>query len=201
MFDVLRALVSRFDIFLRRQGRVLEFSNDADCILRIAVGMCGKHMELSDGTTIRPGEKVCELHFWNEHIPPMSAEGPDLKWGLEFYRLAITSLRSLADYLPTDQALADVVALRGQLALAGGDGKLSLASAATQLGFDVLNLTLQAGRWGRFKQFWENIYSWALMWTFNPGTLRRKQFLGLNRYELWISRSRLSQLYGPRTRS
>ena len=73
---------------------------------------------------------------------------------------------------------------------------MPLASAGAQLGFDVLNLNLQAGRCDRFRYFWENMYSWALMWTFNPGSLRGKRFLRLQRYEFWISRQALVQRYG-----
>jgi len=196
MFDALRALVSRFDMLLRRQGRVQEFTKDGKCILRIAVGLSHRDLELSDGTKIQPGQEICELHFWNEHMPTMSREGPDLKWGLEFYRLAVRSFRSLAAHMASEQSFANVMALQGELALPSGESRFSLVATGSQLGFDVVDLTLQAGRWGRFKHFWENIYSWALMWAFNPGSLKRKRFLGLHRYEFWISRKMFFHLYG-----
>jgi hypothetical protein len=196
MFAILRAAVRRFDILLRRQKRVQEFTQDEGCILRIAFAVCKSDVELSDGTKVQSGERIGELHFWNEHLPPMPREGADLKWGLRFYRLAVRSLRSLAAYIAVERGLEDVVAFRGEIALPGGDDLLPLASVGAQMGFDVVNLTLHAGRWGRFGHFWENIYSWALMWTFNAGSLRRKQFLRLQRYQLWISRQALLQRYG-----
>lgn len=196
MLDILRTMVRRFDILLRRQAHVQEFTQDEGCILRIAFSTCKRDIELSDGTKIRSGDRICELHFWNERIPPMPPEGPDLRWGLSFYRLAVTSLRSLAAYVAAEQGLEDIVTFGGQMALPGGDDSSPLASAAAQVGFDVVNLTLEAGRWGRFKHFWENIYSWALIWTFNPGSLGGKRFLRLQRYQFWMSRRTLLQRYG-----
>jgi hypothetical protein len=196
MFDIPRAVVRRFDTLLRRQKLVQEFTQDEDCILRISLAVCKNDMELSDGTTIQSGERICELHFWNERLPSMPPEGPELKWGLRFYCLAVRSLRSMAAYIAAERSLEDVMAFRGEIALRGGGDPIPLASVGAQMGFDVLNLTLQAGRCDRFRYFWENIYSWALMWTFNPGSLRGKRFLRLQRYELWISRQALLQRYG-----
>jgi hypothetical protein len=196
MLYVLRAMVLALEGLLRRQGRVQEFTQDEECILRIAFTASKQDVELSDGTKVRAGDKICELHLWNEHIPPMPTGGPDLRWGVRFYRLAVKSLRSLAAYIAAEER-QDIVALGGQMAFLEKDGSPVLASVAAQLGFDVLNLTAQAGRWGRFTHFWENIFSWALMWTFNPGSLRGKRFLRLQRYRLWMSRRTLLQRYGP----
>jgi len=184
------------DSLLRRQGRVREFTSDEECILRIASTAYKKDVELSDGTKVRAGDKICELHLWNEHIPPMPPEGPDLRWGVRFYRLAVKSLRSLAACIAAEER-QDIVALGGQMAFLEKEDSPVLATVAAQLGFDIVNLTAQAGRWRRFTHFWENIFSRALMWTSNPATLRGKRFLRLQRYRLWMSRRTLLQRYGP----
>jgi hypothetical protein len=198
MTDVLRVMVLGLDLLLQRQGGVQEFTQDEECVLRIALTTYPEDFELSDGTKVRVGDKICELHLWNEHIPRMPAEGPDLRWGVRFFRLAVESLRSLAAYLATED-LQDIVAVGGQMAFLEKDDSPVLASLAARLGFDILNLTALAGRWGRFTHFWENIYSWALMWTYNPGSLKGKRFLRLQRYRLWMSRRTLLQRYGQRT--
>jgi hypothetical protein len=198
MANMPRAMVRGLDRLLRRQGRVQEFTQDEECILRIAPTTYRQDVELSDGTKVRAGDKICELHLWNEHIPPMPLEGPDLRWGVRFYRLAVESLRGLAAYI-TAEDLQDIVALGGQMAFLEKDDSPVLASVAAQLGFDIVNLAAQGGRWLRFTHFWENIFSWALMWTFNPGSLRGKRFLRLQRYRLWMSRRTLLQRYGQET--
>ncbi len=190
-----RALVRGLDLLLRRQGRVQEFTQDDECILRIALIIDKTDVQLSDGTMVRAGDRICELHLWNEHIPPMPVDGPDLRWGVTFYRLGVKSLRSLAAYMATD-GLQDIVAVGGQMAFLEKDDSPVLASVASRLGFDIINLTAQAGRWGRFTHFWENVFSWALMWTYNPGSLRGKRFLRLQRYRLWMSRRTLLERYG-----
>ncbi len=48
----------------------------------------------------------------------------------------------------------------------------------------------------RFGEFWESLYLWGLMWTFNAASLRRGQLLILRRAEVWMSRCRLLRLYG-----
>jgi hypothetical protein len=198
MLRVPRAMVLALDLLLQRQGHVQEFTEDEECILRIALTACKQDVELSDGTKLRAGDRICELHLWNEHIPPMPPEGADLTWGLRFYRLAVKSFNSLAAYLAADER-QDIVALGGQMAFMEKEDPPVLASVAARLGFDVLNLTAQAGRWGRFTHFWENMLSWALMWAFNPASLRGKRFLRLQRYRLWMSRRTLLQRYGPPT--
>jgi hypothetical protein len=198
MLNVPRAMVLSLDLLLQRQAHVQEFTQDEECILRIALTTCKKDFQLSDGTKVRAGDKICELHLWNEHIPPMPMEGPDLRWGVRFYRLAVKSFRSLAAYIATDER-QDIVALGGQMAFLEREDPPVLAAVTARLGFDLLNLTAQGGRWRRFTHFWENLYSWALMWTFNPASLRGKRFLRLQRYRLWISRRTLLERYGPTT--
>jgi hypothetical protein len=198
MLRVPRAMVLALDSLLQRQGHVQEFTQDGECILRIALTACKHDVELSDGTKVRAGDKICELHLWNEHIPSMPLGGPDLRWGMRFYRLAVKSLRSLAAYLAAGER-QNIVALGGQMAFMEKENSLVLASATAQLGFDIVNLTANAGRWRRFTHFWENMFSWALMWAFNPASLRGKRFLRLQRYRLWMSRATLLGRYGPGT--
>jgi len=196
MLYVLRGMVLALDSLLRRQGHVREFTADEQCILRIALTTSKQDVELSEGTEVRVGDRILELHLWNEHIPPMPSKGPDMSWGLRFYRLAVKSLRSLAAHVAAGE-LPDIVALGGQMAFMEKDDSAVLASLAAKLGFELVNLTAEGGRWRRFTHFWENIFSWALMWAFNPASLRGKRFLRLQRYRLWMSRRTLLERYGP----
>jgi hypothetical protein len=196
MLRMLRAMVIGLDLLLQRQAHVQEFTQDEECILRIALTTCKQGFRFSDGTRVRAGDRICELHLWNEHIPPIPLEGPDLRWGVRFYRLAVKSLGSLTSYIVTE-GMEDVVALGGQMAFLEKEDPPVLANVVARLGFDIVNLTAQGGRWRRFTHFWENLYSWALMWTFNPGTLKGKRFMRLHRYRLWMSRRTLLERYGP----
>jgi hypothetical protein len=63
------------------------------------------------------------------------------------------------------------------------------------LGFNVKPVERPRGRFWR-RAFWDNLYSYLLMWTFNPKSLQGKELTNLLRAELWISRERLRERYG-----
>jgi hypothetical protein len=188
-----RAAVFGLDLLLRRLYHVWEFTQDESCILRIALGKSTREITLSDGTRIEKGEVVGELHLWNEHLPRMDAEGPSLEWALKAHRLWRGSLKKLTEYLENEPQFESVRAFRGETAFLRDD--LEESGLFEQLGFDVLRMD-RRGKLRRFGEFWENLYTWWLIWTFNPGSLRRKDFLRMERAQLWISRRALLERYG-----
>ncbi|MFB0535990.1 MAG: hypothetical protein ACETWR_13530 [Anaerolineae bacterium] len=190
----LRGLVRLFDGLLRRACGVVEFCDDRQCLLRVQLACCPRPLRLSDGTEVRRGESALMLHLWNEHIPPMGPAGPDLLWAAGVRWRLIRSLRHVAALVATDPQLAKVQAVGGVTVLFPPDDEGSPARLMRRLGFDVMPRPL--GRLGRFGEFWENLYAWALMWAFNAPSLRRKQLLRLQRTEVWMSRRRLLERYG-----
>lgn len=54
-----------------------------------------------------------------------------------------------------------------------------------RFGFEVF---AHQSRLGSFGRFWENLYSWLLLWTYNPNSLRTYSFSQLRRMEFWASR-------------
>jgi hypothetical protein len=54
------------------------------------------------------------------------------------------------------------------------------------------------GPLARFGEFWENLYTWGLMWTFNAASLRHRSLLRLRRAEVWMSAAELLARYGYR---
>ena len=191
-----KAAIYSLDALLRRWHHVQEFTSKDGCLLRIALGRSERNMTLSDGTGILRGERIGELHLWNEHIPPMPEEGPDLRWGLTFYRRWMRSLEELAAYVENEPTFKDIRAFRGEVAFVLDGGSERYAKLLRQWGFDFIRAGPSRGRLRRFGEFWENVYSWGLMWAFNPGSLRRKGLLRLERCQLWISRQVLLQKYG-----
>jgi hypothetical protein len=188
-----RVAVCGLDVLLRRIYHVWEFTEDEHCILRIALGRSTRELTLSDGTGIEKGEVVGELHLWNEHLPRMDEEGPSLEWALKTYRLWRASLKKLVAYLEDEPQFAGIRAFRGETAFLRDD--LEESGLLERLGFDVLRRD-RGDKLRRFEEFWENLYTWWLIWTFNPGSLRRKEFLRMERAQLWISRQALLERYG-----
>jgi hypothetical protein len=189
---LLDAAVRLVERTLRRRHNVVEYTTDRDCVLRIATTVAADRIDLADGTQIRPGDAVVELHFWNEQLPAIPREGPLIAWGIAMCERAQRSLELLAAHL-ADDAYGDVKALRGEASFGSRLGRRQMARVARRFGFELLQGAPPLSR--RFRFFWENFLVWGLIRTFNPGGLRGKRLLN-ERYELWMSRAELIRRYG-----
>lgn len=188
----MRTLIRTFDAFLRRRYGVFEFSNDADCLVRLQFGHAPHPLPLPDGE-IPTGAPVLFLHLWNEHIPPIPPQGPDVAWAARTYRLFLRSLQRVADLLRSDPRYAEVRAIGGATVLIPLPGETSSGGFVRRLGFTTLPY---AGKLGRFGEFWENFYTWWIMWAYNMPSLRSKNLLRLRRHEMWMSRGEFLRRFG-----
>lgn len=185
-----RAAVRGLDARLRRAQGVYEFSAEPECLLRVAIGRCGRDLRLGDGTAIARGERVGELHLWNERLPSMDASGADFRWATAMRRGMAASLRLLAAHIRDHADWDGIRAFRGETALDPHWGGWAGASVLGRLGLELL--PPEPDSWPRpFTDFWENLYTWWLIWTFAPASLRSKRFWRIRRRQVWISRHRL----------
>jgi len=194
-----RAAISTLDTLIRRAHDVREFTDDELCLIRIALVKSERDIILSDGTRVGKGETIGELHLWNEHIPPMPEDGAYFTWGIRFYSLVVHSFRILIRYLADHPELDNIRAWRGESSFAPkGIGVPDLFS---KLGFDVVRQENPPRYMRKFADFWQNFYWWMLAWTFNPLSLKYKELLKLERWQIWISSAKLHEKYGsPRAR-
>jgi hypothetical protein len=109
--QLLRQVIRGVDARLRRSIGIVEFDRSADALVRIAVGHAEREIRLSDGTRLRPGEPVLELHLWNEHLQRLPPEGPTLRWAVATRRQVARSLTRLAAYVLAAPELDGVKAL------------------------------------------------------------------------------------------
>ncbi len=188
----MRALIRAFDGWLRRRSGVFEFTDDPACLFRLQLVHAPRDVRVR-GVDIPAGTPLVGLHLWNEHVPPIPPTGADMAWGLRTYRMLARSLREVAAYLPRDPRLTDARAVWGVTVLIplpddpGGGGLIR------RLGFEVLPYH---GALGRFGEFWENFYTWWIMWTYNPASLRGRTMAGLRRQEMWMLREDFMRRYG-----
>src|SRR4029077_18662221 len=82
-----------------RRGGVFEYSDKSDCIFRVQLSRLPSDVLLSDGTFGHVGDRVIDLHFWNEQIPVPPRAGYSLAWACAFNRSIEESLRGLAEFL------------------------------------------------------------------------------------------------------
>ena len=186
------AAVRALEALLRRRLGIYEFTTDEACIFRLASSKAEELVTLSDGTAIRPGDGLLELHLWNEHLPAIPFDGPRIAWGLVMHNRAQHSLRLLAAHLEGGAVAPEIRALHGEAAFTSRIGRRQMRRVAYRYGFDLLGDHPPLHR--RFRYFWENFLIVGLIWTFNPCGLRGKRLVK-ERYELWISREELLRRY------
>jgi hypothetical protein len=190
----LAALVDRVDGVLRRCLGVFEFSDDPPCILRLSIGRCSRDVTLVDGTHLRRGERIGELHLWNERVPAVPREGPDLAWAWQFQRGLQRSFCALAAYVCQEPSLADVRAFRGVNSFGSKYASVHMAGIAERWGLELV-VVRPRGLWGHLRHLVESAYAVALIWAYNPNGLRGLDLVRLRRDELWISRRALMDRY------
>jgi len=190
----MRALIRCFDALLRQAYGVFEFCDDEDCVLRLQIARAPHTLRL-DSQVVDAGEPVLVLHLWNEHLPPLPLAGPDLAWATRMGRLFIASLRAVARQMKHDPRLASGRAVGGATALLSPAERPGGVHLMQRLGFTVMPCHSPLGRFG---EFWENLYSWWLMWTFNAASLRHRGLMRLHRAEIWMLADEFLQRYGAR---
>jgi hypothetical protein len=179
-----RFLIRKLDDRIRKCSRVFEFSQEAGCLLRLQVSRASQPLHLP-GQIIEAGEPVLLIHLWNERLPPISPAGPDLAWARLILRRFRHSLCLTADYLKANPRLDEIRAVGGVTILVTSGLHEGGRRFFQEMGFTILPYF---SRLGRFGEFWENFYSWLIVWTFNPGSLPQRSLFRLRRSEMWMSR-------------
>ncbi len=185
--------VSWCDAILRAWYGVYEFTNDPACVFRIGLGKTRAPLSLADGTRIDAGEAVGTLHFWNEHLPRYTGDGPSFAWARAMRAQVAGSLGTLADYVASEGAWSDVRAFRAEAALSSRR-RSQLHRVIQRHGFEEVASDRSLLR--RAHDFGDDFLLWGLARAFNPAALPRLPFLRDHR-ELWISRSSLLRNYFP----
>lgn len=191
----MRALLHAFDRLLARLYGVYEFTDDPDCLFRLSVTHLSRPLPLN-GQTIAAGAEVLIIHFWNERLPQIPKEGATFAQAVRFQRQIIKSLQAVAAEIQHDPHLARVQAVGGVTALTTQDESNSAARLFRRLGFTVLPYH---NRLGRFGLFWENLYSWLLMWAYNETSLRHRPLFQLVRSNVWMPIEKYQARYAVET--
>ncbi len=190
--SLLRRVIIRFDHFLSRVEQVYEFTTDPDCILRLSRTESHQTIDLTPGK-IGPGDRILEIHLWNERIPIVTTEDQSLAWGTQVLHLFILSLGLVAGQLEENPELSQVKAVRAEMIFLGTADNPTRARQMERLGFTVIP---HRSKLGAFGEFWENFYSWWIMWAYNPVSTRNRSLVGNKRLEMWIERERFIEKFG-----
>lgn len=191
----MKQAVLRLDAWMRRQQGMLELNTSPTCMLRVVMIRAESEMRLSDGAIIRRGDRIVDLHFWNERMPKTSA---GLGWGGRFGRQLRRSFVDLAAAIDADPRLAGAVAVRGRLAFAGARNREEMRRFGHWFGFEGAEQTGPLSVRRRLHDAAEDIWLLILTWTFNPASLPTRQTVR-RREDLWISKTKLIERYPTHT--
>jgi YkoP domain len=190
--DALRMVICKFDGWLSRHYGVVPFTDDPHVILRLQYSRAKHDLCLPDKTIpIKTG--VLLIHAWNERIPIIPGEGPDLAYGLKLQRLMINSYHAIAQYILANPSKYDIKAIGGitaHVSLKENDGGRAMLE---HMGFTVIPYHRPFGEFG---EFWENFYTWWLMWTYNPASVKHRSIWHLQRTEFWMTKESFIKKYG-----
>jgi YkoP domain len=188
----MQAAVRGIDSILRKSQGIHKFTDDPECILRIQLKHSAQAVKIGVEKILK-GDVVLAVHVWNERIPQIPPEGADLKWALGIKQKVIHSFRVLAMVMVQDYKYAQVRALCGTSTLFSSSVHVGGMRMMQHLGFTVLPYHRPLGRFG---EFWENLFSWWMMWTFNNPSLNSREFWGLQRTEIWMTAKEFIRRYG-----
>jgi|SRR5579884_840369 len=190
-----RAGVRLIHRILYRYYGLFVYSDAADCLYLTARAACPRDITLSDGAVVKAGDPLLVLHFWNERLEERMRRNPNV--GSLLATATRPALVHLARFLETHPAYADVRAIHAVVGFLPDVSLPRFARYIERYGFDVI-LGERPGWNARRWAFWQNLFSWWMMWAFNPRSLEGKSFGAMQRLELWMSREELLRRYGGR---
>ena len=195
---VLVYLIYRLDALLRHFYRIREFTDDPNCLLRLAMKQASTPLSLSDGTRIMPGDPVGELHLWNDHLLHFPSGGPTLGWARRAHALMVHSLSLLADHVATQPEWQGVQAFYADAPISPKRSPASVRAVSRRYGFEPA--LRRRTVWRSVHDVIESLLLGGLAYAYNPAASHRQKFLR-HRQRIWIGRTTLIRLYGARGRS
>ncbi|MGO8922818.1 MAG: YkoP family protein [Xanthobacteraceae bacterium] len=193
-FPWLEAMVAALDDRLRLRHGVIEYTNSSECLFRVQFVAGSENYVLSDGTCIRPGDRIANLHIWNEQFPCFAGKGPTLAWARRVNQAFEFSLRELAGFLDGRRDLDDVVAICAKLSLEPAERSAQLVRFVSRFGFERI---AAASSWSFRQQmhwFGENILISMIVAARNAAALRADT-LRRDRTLVFLSRRELRRRY------
>jgi hypothetical protein len=150
---------------------------------------------LKDGTCLRPGDRIVDLHLWNQQVPLMPEAGPTLGWARRMNDSFKRSLQELAHHLAARTDVDDIVAIRAIAALGADARGDKISCILSRFGFDIVlqQETPSAAR--QIRRYAENILISLMVLAYNPIALR-PDTLRRWRVPAYLSRRELDDRYG-----
>jgi len=187
-------LVFALDERLRRRLSVFDYVDHPDCILRMQIGQADEEAALADDLRLRAGDRLIDLHLWNEHLPEMGRDGPSVGWARKLSKLLDFSLRELAVYLAARPQLDDIAVIRAIMPLRGLEQSRHVHFIATRYGFHAAPEAAPHSLGRLLHRAGENALGLMLVLASNPAAARL-DILMRSRAALYLARRDLDARY------
>lgn len=183
------------DTRLRRRLAVIEYSAHPSCVFRVGIARSRHGFTLRDGTHLQVGDRVAQLHFWNEHIPSVPREGATIHWARGARQNIATSLRELVHYLASQRDLHDINVICADVPSGTQTQSRQIVRIMGYFGFEAFtgHESLTVGE--RLHRLGENILISLTVLAQNAAALRLDT-LSRVRVPIYVSRRTLDQKLG-----
>ncbi len=183
------------DTRLRRRLAVVEYTAHPSCIFRLGIGRSPRALTLRDGTRLQAGDRVAQLHYWNEHIPPIPLNGATIGWARSMQQGIAISLRELVPYLASRPELHDIGVICADVPSATKGQSRQIARIMAYFGFEAFAEHEQLSVGERIHRFSENILISLTVFAQNAAALRLDT-LSRVRVPIYLSRRTLERRFG-----
>jgi hypothetical protein len=188
-------LMEAVDWRLRWWLGVSEYTQSSDCIFRMQIVRNADYVTLKDGTFLRPGDRILDLHFWNQQVPLMPEAGPTLGWARRMNGRFRRSLQELAHHLAARTDMNDIVAIRAIAALGADARNDKISCILSHFGFEMVLLQERSSATRQIRRYGENIQISLMVLAYNATSLRADT-LRRARVLAYLSRRELDDRYG-----
>jgi hypothetical protein len=192
--SLISSLVDALDRYLRERQGVFEYSRSTDCLFRLQFIVAEDDLSLLYATKLQKGDRIADLHFWNEQIPVMVEGRPTIAFARLIDRRLDASLAELARFFSERPDLSDIQVIRGHMSLGSRARSDQIARLAARFGFERVHRRTPLGLREALHRFGENILVSLLVLARNSSALRADT-LWRDRTLTYLSRRVLEQRY------
>jgi hypothetical protein len=192
--SLLARVVFALDEKLRRRNEIFDYAGHPDCIFRVKITALTDDVGLAGGLRLRPGDRIIELHFRNQHFPRMDRNGATIQWARRAQKLIDLSLRELCDFLHSRAEFDDIAAIRAILPVRGLAQLGQFERIAVRFGFELAPEPSPRDLGGRMHRLGQNALRLLLVLAGNPNAARL-DILWRRAAVAFLSRRALNQRY------
>lgn len=180
------------DDVLRARHHVFEFSQESRTIFRMQVRACEHDVTMSDATRAFVGDRMIDLHLWNEHLPLL--KDGSLRFARRMNECLHVSLGELATYVAASSELDDIEVIRANMGFGTLAQTRQLLRISSRYGFEPIGDPRRPTRLQLFHRFGENVLISLMVLARNDIALRRDS-LARSRVQVFLSRRALLDRY------